>query len=257
MTHPYFTDGNDVCSERFAEKPEHGGRAVAGAAARRPPRASRPSFPPTPTWTWPRSATPVLRATSSRPTGSVKRWPARYCRRRSGITGTGTGDGAVLKAAWPADGLADAGVLTSLASDGGINTVVLSSDELPSVVGRGRGRARQDRQRRRQQHVGAARQLTGSPACSARRRRPRPQASQFALTQDFLAQTAMIAAEGRKRRASLVIAPPTDWDPTPAVANALLSITKQAPWLHVDRAVRARHGKRRDCRPPRTSRRSG
>ncbi len=29
-----------------------------------------------------------------------------------------------------------------------------------------------------------------------------------------------------------MIAPPTDWDPSPAEANALLSITHGAPWLH-------------------------
>jgi len=58
------------------------------------------------------------------------------------------------------------------------------------------------------------------------------QATQFALTQDFLAQTAMVAAElpGTSRR--LVIAPPTDWAPTAGVANELLSITAKAPWLH-------------------------
>ena len=59
----------------------------------------------------------------------------------------------------------------------------------------------------------------------------RTQASQFTLTQDFLAQTAMIAAETGTSR-SLVIAPPADWDPSPAVANALLSITDHAQWLH-------------------------
>src|ERR1700722_2458834 len=49
-----------------------------------------------------------------------------------GPTGGGTGDDAVLKPAWPADGRADAEVLTSLANDGGINTLVLNSGEMPS-----------------------------------------------------------------------------------------------------------------------------
>ena len=57
------------------------------------------------------------------------------------------------------------------------------------------------------------------------------EAGQFALTQDFLAQTAMIAAETDTSR-SLVIAPPSNWDPSPAEANALLEITHDAPWLH-------------------------
>jgi hypothetical protein len=54
---------------------------------------------------------------------------------------------------------------------------------------------------------------------------------QFNLTQDFLAQTAMIASEVPAER-SLVVAPPPNWDPTPAAANALLTITNRAPWLH-------------------------
>ena len=43
------------------------------------------------------------------------------------------------------------------------------------------------------------------------------EAGQFALTQDFLAQTAMIAAETNTSR-SLVVAPPANWDPSPAEA---------------------------------------
>jgi hypothetical protein len=52
------------------------------------------------------------------------------------------------------------------------------------------------------------------------------------LTQDYLAQTAMIAAELPGTLRSLVVAPPPSWDPSPAEANALLKITDQAPWLH-------------------------
>ena len=84
MTRPYFTHGNDVCSERVGREAEHGGQHSGCRSCRRPPPASRPFFPLTPTWTWPRSAIPVSTATSRRPTGSVKRWPARYCRARSG-----------------------------------------------------------------------------------------------------------------------------------------------------------------------------
>ena len=58
------------------------------------------------------------------------------------------------------------------------------------------------------------------------------QASQFTLTQDFLAQTAMIAAEAPGTSRSLVVEPPANWNPSPAEANALLSITHDAPWLH-------------------------
>ena len=41
----------------------------------------------------------------------------------------------------------------------------------------------------------------------------------------------MIASEAPNLARSLVIAPPTDWDPSPAEAAALLSITHDAPWL--------------------------
>jgi Family of unknown function (DUF6049) len=65
---------------------------------------------------------------------------------------------------------------------------------------------------------------TASPSAS--------QTGQFNFSQDFLAQTAMIAAELPSRERSLVIAPPTGWDPSPTEANAVLSITQHAPWLH-------------------------
>jgi hypothetical protein len=147
-----------------------------------------------------------------------------------GTKGTGGGDGAVLKAAWPADGLADAGVLTSLASEGGVNTVVLSSQEVtPTSNG-------EDALAKTVNSVGGTMSLllanstiTSLLGTASKARTP---ASEFALTQDFLAETAMIAAELPGTSRSLVVAPPTDWDPSPGVANALLRITRDAKWLH-------------------------
>ncbi len=44
----------------------------------------------------------------------------------------------------------------------------------------------------------------------------------------------MIVAEGPNAPSrSLVVAPPTGWDPSPAEAAELLRLTKQAPWLRV------------------------
>jgi hypothetical protein len=144
--------------------------------------------------------------------------------------GNSTGAGQVLKAAYPADGQADAGVLGSLAAYGGITTVILSSNEAsPAVPG--------DALARTISGVGTSMSVlladssitsllgTASAAASP--------ASQFNLTQDFLAQTAMIAAEYPATERSLVIAPPAGWDPSPAEANALLTITRNAQWLHV------------------------
>jgi hypothetical protein len=142
-----------------------------------------------------------------------------------------TGDGGAPAVAWPAGGTADASVLTSLASNGGINTVVLNSGELPSTTPpydnalgsttTGIGST---------MHVLLAdSHLTGilgsaSAGSSA--------AAQFAAEQDFLAQTAMISAEAPNSARSLVIAPPRHWDPSAAEAEQLLSLTSKAPWLH-------------------------
>lgn len=143
---------------------------------------------------------------------------------------TGGGNGQVLKAAWPTNGRADAEVLTNLAHDGGIGTVVLSSNEVSSSVAGG-----EDALARTISGVGTSMSvlsanaritsLLGTASASA------PPSSQFALTQDFLAQTAMIAAESPGASRSLVVAPPPNWDPSPAEANTLLSDTR-APWLH-------------------------
>jgi hypothetical protein len=229
MTRPYFTHGNDVCSERFAEKPSTAasqwlsqlGTSTAGEPAFLSPYAN----------------VDVAALSHSGRDGNIQAAyqlgetvAGQILPNTFGAKDTGTGDGAVLKAAWPADGRADAGVLTSLASEGGISTVVLSSNELQSTS------AGEDALARTINSVGTPMSvlfansritsLLGTASTA------RTQASQFTLTQDFLAQTAMIAAELPGTSRSLVIAPPTGWDPTPAAANTLLSITHDAPWLH-------------------------
>jgi hypothetical protein len=66
--------------------------------------------------------------------------------------------------------------------------------------------------------------LLGSAAVGSSR------ASQFAVTQEFLAETAMITAEAPNSHRSLVVAPPSRWDPPAAEAGTLLAQTS-APWL--------------------------
>jgi hypothetical protein len=142
-----------------------------------------------------------------------------------------TANPTALAAAWPAGGIADAGVLTSLARDGGVRTVVLNSNELPSSMslydtavartktstGSGMTALRAD--------SGITGILSSASAKSSA-------GAQFAAEQDFLAQTAMIVAEGPNTTArSLVVAPPTGWDPSPAEASDLLTQTNNAPWL--------------------------
>jgi hypothetical protein len=231
MTHPYFTHGNDVCSERFAEKPSTS--AIEWLSQLGTSTAGEPAF------LSPYANVDVAALSHSGLDDNIRAAyqlgetvAGQILPNTFGTTGTGTGDGAVLKAAWPADGRADAGVLTSLASDGGISTVVLSSDELQSTSFAENALARTVNSVGNSMSVLFANSRITSLLGTAST--ARTQASQFALTQDFLAQTAMIAAESPGASRSLVIAPPAGWDPTPAVANTLLSITHgtDAPWLH-------------------------
>jgi hypothetical protein len=132
--------------------------------------------------------------------------------------------------AWPADGAADAGVLSSLAVNSGVATAVLSSSELRPAdpryddavtsVRTGKGTS-----------MGVLRadsELTGILGSATA---GSPASAQFTAEQDFLAQTAMIVAEGPQLRRSLVIAPPRRWDPSATEAAKLLAMTFKAPWL--------------------------
>ena len=150
-----------------------------------------------------------------------------------GSSADGTGSGTALAVAWPAGGTADAGVLTSLARAGGVNTVVLNSDELPTSTP-----PYDNALARTKTSTGASMSalladstitgILGSASAGS------SAGAQFAAAQDFLAQTAMIVAEGPNAPSrSLVVAPPTGWDPSPAEAAELLPLTKQAPWLRV------------------------
>jgi hypothetical protein len=231
MTHVYHTQGNAACSERFLKQPSQA--AGKWLSQLKTSTAGQSAF------LTPYANVDVAALSHSGVNGDASIQAAyrvgdtvagQILPNTFGKNGTGTGNGTVLQAAWPADGLADAGVLTSLADDGSINTVVLSSDPLESSSGGG-----EDALARTVSGVGTSMsvlfansritQLLGTASASS------SSAGQFALTQDFLAETAMIAAESDTAR-SLVVAPPTGWDPSPAEAAALLSITHDAPWLH-------------------------
>lgn len=230
MTHKYYTHSNASCSGRFPEQPSTAakqwlsqlGTSTSGEPAFLTPYAnvdvaalSRGGLDAN-----------IRSAYQLGATVASQILPGTF-----GSNGGNSGDGAVLKAAWPADGLADAGVLTSLASDGGTSTVVLNSGELPSSTP-----GYDDALGRTTSGIGTPMSvlladsgitsLLGSASAA-------PSASgQFALTQDFLAMTAMISSEAPNLQRSLVIAPPPGWDPSPGEATALLSLTHEAPWLH-------------------------
>jgi hypothetical protein len=145
--------------------------------------------------------------------------------------GNGTG-GAAATIAWPDGGAADVSVLTSLARDGQVGTTVLSSSLMPPVPD---GTYQPDDAVARvstgiatTMHVLLAdaglTSLLGSATPGASR------GTQFAVTQEFLAETAMITAEAPSAHRSLVVAPPSRWNPSATEAATLLAQTS-APWL--------------------------
>lgn len=156
----------------------------------------------------------------------------RILSRPFGTTGKGPGDGGSPAIAWPADGQADASVVTSLTVNGDISAVLLNSDEMRSTdAPYDNGIAATSTTTGKRIGVLLAdSELTGiiasAPAGS-------PASAQFDAEQDFLAQTAMIVAEVPfyKPARSLVIAPPRRWDPSAAEAARMLQKTYSAPWL--------------------------
>ena len=153
--------------------------------------------------------------------------------RSFGINGQSTGDGGAPAVAWPAGGVADASVLTSLAANGGVSAVVLNSGEVPAAntpYDDSRALALTTTGIGSSMRVllsdSGLTSVLGSASASS------PAAAQFDAEQGFLAQTAMIASEGPFAKRSVVITPPRRWDPSAAEAAKLLKLTASAPWLH-------------------------
>jgi hypothetical protein len=161
--------------------------------------------------------------------------------------------------AWPAAGIADFGVLGSLAANK-VSSVILNSSLLPSQtasrsapsaitsaldgVDAGLHVALTDNaisqvladgptaaQARRAQ--ARSRAPSGRPAStqSASTVQAAAAASSFATEQRFLAETAMIVAEAPVTPRSVVVAPPRQWNPAGSLATALLTESNDAPWL--------------------------
>jgi Family of unknown function (DUF6049) len=135
--------------------------------------------------------------------------------------------------AWPTGGLADAGILDSLAINK-ISTVVLSSSVMPpsgavpsytpsaqASAASGIGSSL---------HVLLADQTISRLLASSNGPATSP-GSVFTTEQSFLAQTAMIVAELPATARSIVVTPPRLWDPAPGLADGLLNDTVTAPWL--------------------------
>lgn len=157
---------------------------------------------------------------------------------------------ALLPVAWPPDGAADSDVLDNLvvqagavpssaaqdgsalggSGHGGIHTVVLDSSTMPP------GNAlyyTPDAVTQVHTGVGAAVRvlLADHTITSVLAGGSAGPGSATAVSQRFLAETAMIAAEAPNLPRSIVVAPPRRWDPGFALAAQLLRDTASAPWL--------------------------
>jgi hypothetical protein len=136
----------------------------------------------------------------------------------------------------PAGGTADLSVLNNLAAAQHIGAVVLDSNEMPPAnqtgfvpdnavtsVRTGDGQT--------MTVLLADNILTGVLADGDTSSGALPPSTQFEVSQRFLAETAMIAAEAPSLDRSIVVEPPEDWSPSTALARDLLSETTGTPWL--------------------------
>ena len=198
------------------------------------------------------SAFSIGRITARNILGQAQRpAPAGAAGATSSLTGTGSGLNALRSPAslgmiaWPPDGLADYGVLGSLAFNG-VGTVVLDSSMMPaagqpsftpsgvttthtSIGSELKVLLTDDRM----DQILAAAPTASAPAgpAPAGPRRVAAAAADFATEQQFLAETAMIVAESPATARSIIVAPPRRWNPANTIAQALLTETTQAPWL--------------------------
>ena len=166
--------------------------------------------------------------------------------------------------AWPAAGIADFGVLGSLAANR-VSSVILNSSLMPpktallytpsaittaldgvdagvhvaltdnilsQVLADGPTAAQARRAQARIRSAGGQ-SASGQSAStrSASTVQAAAAASAFATEQRFLAETARIVAEAPATPRSVVIAPPRQWNPSSSLATALLTESDDAPWL--------------------------
>jgi Family of unknown function (DUF6049) len=138
-----------------------------------------------------------------------------------------------INVALPAGGFADQTVLTALAGKKLASSVVLSSTEMPVPP---------DDSFTPDNAVTTVHTMAGTTmnvlladstltGLLAQVRPDMTKASQFALEQRFLAETAMIAAEVPDSARSLVVSPPETWGPSLMLAGNLLQESTSAPWL--------------------------
>ena len=139
--------------------------------------------------------------------------------------------------ALPAGGTADLSVLTNLATAQHIGAVVLDSNEMrprptnPNAFEDDAVTSIRTPDGLTMTVLLGDHVLTGVLAAGDTSSGVLPARTQFAVSQRFLAETAMIAAEAPNSDRSIVVDPPEDWSPSAALAGELLSETAGTPWL--------------------------
>ena len=135
----------------------------------------------------------------------------------------------------PAGGTADLSVLTNLATAQHIGAAILDSSEMPpanpAVFEDDAVTSIRTPSGVNMTILLADRVLTGVLATGDTSSGVLPLSTQFTVTQRFLAETAMIAAEAPDSDRSIVVDPPENWSPSATLASDLLSQTTSTPWL--------------------------
>ncbi|MGE5289940.1 MAG: DUF6049 family protein [Micromonosporaceae bacterium] len=145
-----------------------------------------------------------------------------------------------LPMAWPPDGIADSDVLDNMiakdrsalggSGQGEIKTVILDSSVMPANPS-----LTYTPDAVTQVHTGVGTTvrvlLADHTITSVLASASAGPGSAIAVSQRFLAETAMIAAEAPNLPRSIVVAPPRRWNPGSQVASQLLRDTVSAPWL--------------------------
>ena len=232
MTHPYRVGGTPTCTDTRPERPSPAAEAW---LAKVHALARQQDF-----FTTPYADVDVSALAHAGLDSDVARALAKGRAVAAGQSQLGAVQRpAGARIAWPADGIADYGVLGSLAANQ-IGAVVLSSSMMPPAhpvlytpsaitstpdgVNAGLRVALADSTLT---DVLADAPTASRPAAGA----ATPAAAAFATEQRFLAETAMIAAEQPGLPRSVVVTPPRQWNPAPGLASALLAETDSAPWL--------------------------
>ena len=130
--------------------------------------------------------------------------------------------------AWPGSGVADQPTLGALAS-AGTQTMVLASDAVIGAADAARAQLQAGGSTLDAvlADAGLRQAITTSAAAD-------PAAGVTALRQAWLAETALVAIAAREQAAApipLVAAPPYGWQPSTAVAEALIDVWSTTPWV--------------------------